>query len=335
MVQLSEFQKGFLCGLLEAGMSIRNVAQRMGVTIRTIQKWWDQFRKEGNVDRKTGSGRPSKTTEKQKADLVLSVKRNRFKPVTKVGNEWIKVNKLTCSLRTARRIVLDAGYKSCYPAIRIPLGHYHRVARLQWARNHQYWAEQWQNILWTDESRFSLDFHDGRIRVRRLKNERYADCCILEHDRYGLGSVMVWAGMWWNNRTDIVVVSGTMTGKRYLNEIILPHVLPIVNGNNLIFQQDNARPHRAKVVMSELDSIQVLPWPARSPDLSPIEHMWDEVGRHLRDDYELPAINLNQLSERLRHVWNSIPQQSFQRVILSMPERLSECIKKGGGHTSY
>ena len=138
-----------LCGLLEAGMSIRNVAQRLSATTRTIQKWWDKFQKEGNVDRKIGSGRPSITTDKQKADLVLSVKRNRFKPVTKLGKEWINRNELTCSLRTARRIVFSAGYKSCYPAIRIPLGHYHRVVRLQlnWFYCTMLMSYSWRNYL--------------------------------------------------------------------------------------------------------------------------------------------------------------------------------------------
>lgn len=335
MVQLSEFQKGRLCGLLETGISLRGVAKRMGISKRTVQKWWDNYRNEGNVERQIGSGRPSKTSASQKSSLILSVKRNRFKPVSKLGKEWIKTEQLNCSLRTARRIVLDAGFKSCNPAIRIPLGHYHRVARLQWARDHQHWIDEWHNILWTDESRFALDFHDGRIRVRRLKNERYADCCILEHDRYGGGSIMVWAGIWWNSRTEIVVIPGTMTGKRYLNEIVLPHVLPIVEENNLTLQQDNATPHKARIVISVLDAIEVLPWPARSPDLSPIEHLWDEVGRRLRDNYEVSAVNVRQLSDRIRHEWNSIPQETIQHVIRSMPERLGECIKKYGGHTSY
>lgn len=335
MVQLTDFKKGRLCGLLEAGMSIRDVAQRMEISTKTVQKWWNQYLNEGNVKRKIGSGRPSQTTVRQKAALVLKVKRNRFKPVTKLGQEWITENNLNCSLRTARRIALKAGYKSCYPAIRIPLGHHHRIARLQWARDHQQWRDDWRTILWTDESRFALDFHDGRIRVRRLKNERYADCCILEHDRYGGGSLMVWAGIWWNNRTEIVVIPGTMTGARYLNEIVRPHVLPTVQENNLTLQQDNARPHTARIVMAELDAIEVLPWPARSPDLSPIEQLWDEVGRRLRDNYELPAVNVNQLADRIRHEWNSIPQETIQHLILSMPRRLTECIEKRGGHTSY
>lgn len=335
MKQLSDFDKGYLCGLLEAGMSIRKVAERMGVTTRTVQKWWDKFRNVGNTERQIGSGRPCKTTDKQKAALILSVKRNRFKPVTKLADQWIKTNELTCSLRTARRIVLQGGYKSYNPAIRIPLGHYHRVARLQWARDHQIWLDEWKSILWTDESRFALDFHDGRIRVRRLKSERYTDCCILEHDRYGGGSVMVWAGIWWESRTEIVFCKGSMTGERYLNEIVRPIILPTVRNKSLTLQQDNARPHKARIVMAELNSIQNLSWPARSPDLSPIEHVWDEVGRRLRDNYEVPAVDLNHLSARIWHEWNSIPQETIQRVILSMPQRLMECITKRGGHTSY
>ena len=146
---------------------------------------------------------------------------------------------------------------------------------------------------------------------------------------------MIWAGIWWNNRTEIVVIPGTMTGARYLNEIVRPHVLPIVQQNNLTLQQDNARPHTARIVMAELDAIVVLPWPARSPDLSPIEHLWDEVGRRLRDNYELSAVNVNQLADRTRHEWNAIPQDTIQHLILSMPRRLAECMEKRGGHTSY
>ena len=69
--------------------------------------------------------------------------------------------------------------------------------------------------------------------------------------------------------------------------------------------------------------------------MSPIEHLWDELGRRLRDNYELPATNVAVLADRLRHEWNSIPQATVQHTILSMPQRLAECIEKRGGHTSY
>lgn len=70
MVQLSEFQKGRLCGLLEAGMTIRDVAQRMQISPSTVHKWWNQYLNEGNVKRKEGSGRRSLITVRQKANLI-------------------------------------------------------------------------------------------------------------------------------------------------------------------------------------------------------------------------------------------------------------------------
>ena len=69
--------------------------------------------------------------------------------------------------------------------------------RVVWCQNHLAWStEQWERVLWTDESRFTLDFNDRRIRVHRFPGERFAPCCVKEHDRYGGGSIMMWAGMW-------------------------------------------------------------------------------------------------------------------------------------------
>ncbi|GFT03382.1 transposable element Tcb1 transposase [Trichonephila clavipes] len=66
---------------------------------------------------------------------------------------------------------------------------------------------------------------------------------------------------------------GTLTGKRYVDDILRPHVGPFLNGlPGAIFQQDNARPHTARVAEDFLRHFQTGPWPAHSPDLSPVEH---------------------------------------------------------------
>ena len=94
---------------------------------------------------------------------------------------------------------------------------------------------------------------------------------------------MVWAGVTADRRTDLVVVPGILTGQRYINEILRPHVVPFLRpvGNNGIFQDDNARPHRARIVdgFLQANNVRRLEWPAMSPDLSCIEHAWDVLGR--------------------------------------------------------
>jgi len=192
--------------------------------------------------------------------------------------------------------------------------------------------------MWTDESRFALDFHDGRVRVHRMSGQRFAPCCLLEHDRYGGGSVMVWAGIWYGGRrTDAVVIKGTLNAERYKNDIVEPIVVPTVQQHGLIFQDDNATPHRGGSVRAALrdSGIRTLPWPARSPDLSPIEHAWDELGRRVRCHYPHAPSTLEELSHRLCEQWALIEDSFIDKLCDSMPHRIQRCLEANGGHTRY
>ena len=162
----------------------------------------------------------------------------------------------------------------------------HRAARLQWAQRHFRWGrQQWARVLFSDESRFNLSHHGGGIRVFRRRGERFADNFLIERDRFGGESVMVWGGIMGRKKTDLIVVQGNLNAQGYINQILKPEaVLFLQRHGPAILMHENARPHVARICRLFLNrnNVNVLPWPAVSPDMNPIEHTCDYLGRMVR-----------------------------------------------------
>ncbi|GFV43039.1 transposable element Tcb2 transposase [Trichonephila clavipes] len=125
-----------------------------------------------------------------------------------------------------------------------------------------------------------------------------------------------------NGRTRLhVVANGTMTAQRYIDEVLLPHVRLFRGavGVKFVFMDDNATCHRTLAVQDCVDSegIQRLVWSARSPDLNPIENVWDALGRQVADR-NYPPTNKNTLIRALTEEWDKLPQQLLDNVVQSM-----------------
>ncbi|GFW67979.1 transposable element Tcb1 transposase [Trichonephila clavipes] len=135
----------------------------------------------------------------------------------------------------------------------------------------------WQNAVFRDKSRFVLGTDDNRVQVWRRPGERYNSLHAVLRHTARTAAVMVWGAIAYDSRFTLIVMRGTLTGQSYVDDILRPHVGPFLNGiPGAIFQQHNARPHTARVAQDFLRHFQTLPWPARSPDLSPVEHVWDQ-----------------------------------------------------------
>ncbi|GFU07181.1 transposable element Tcb2 transposase [Trichonephila clavipes] len=166
---------------------------------------------------------------------------------------------------------------------------------------------------------FSLSSDCRRQLIWRESGTAYRPENIQEKDRYPTCSIMVWAGIMINGRMSLHwVANGTMTGQRYIDEVLLPHVRLFRGavGDKFVFMDDNATCHRTIAVQDCLDSdgIQRLVWPARSPDLNPIENVWDALGRQVAGR-NYPPTNKNTLIRALTEEWDKLPQELLDNVV--------------------
>ena len=126
----------------------------------------------------------------------------------------------------------------------------HTEARRKWAKKHErQYQPRWDAVLFSDESKFNVSFGDGRVRIWRRDGQRLPNKCVLPVNRFGGGSVMVWAGISTHHRTDLVVVDNRLTSQAYVDSI-LRDVVPTFRAHRAfgVFQQDNARPQNACVM---------------------------------------------------------------------------------------
>ena len=241
--------------------------------------------------------------------------------------------------RTVHNRLCEHHIRPRQPCVRTLLLPRHHAERLRWSRAHQRWRlREWEAVLFSNESRFILDHSNGRIMVYHSVGERYKDACFRQRRAFGGGSVMVWGGISAHGRTPMAIINGNRNAHRYLKEVVRPNMLLFVRGQrrNMTFQQDNARPHVARLIMNFLwhENVLVMAWPSMSPDLSPIEHVWDKMDRRLRQRPNLP-VTLQGLGETLQEVWLEIPPAFHANLVASMRRRCQECVNARGGHTHY
>ena len=211
--RLSDADRGRALGWLQEGVALREVGNRLGVTHSVIQRLRDRFNNTGSVQEPRRSGRPRLTTRRQDHFVVLSSLRSRTATANTLRGQLRAASNITVSDQTIRNRLHEANLRSRRPAVRPPLTPAHRAARLAWARRHLAWTrQQWSRVLFTDESRFTMSFNDGRIRVWRRPGERFNDAVVREHDHFGGGSVMMWGGFALHHRTPLHQIHGNLNG---------------------------------------------------------------------------------------------------------------------------
>ena len=195
-------------------------------------------------------------------------------------------------------------------------------------------AEQWSQVVFTDESKFNRLGSDGRQLVRRSAGQQLQPNC-LARTSHG-GSILVWGAITVNGTGPLVRINGTVTGRSYV-DMLLRQFVPFAARNlpeDYIFQQDNAPAHRSAICKEfmNINAIDVMDWPAQSPDLNPIENIWHIIKQQLRAR-EINSVD--ELWQQTQQMWRSISPQLCRKLITGMPRRMTAVIRARGYPTKY
>ncbi|GFV73744.1 transposable element Tc1 transposase [Trichonephila clavipes] len=190
------------------------------------------------------------------------------------------------------------------------------------------------------ESRSNLWDHDGRIRVRRYGGELCLPERVIERYSGLTPGVMGWGVISYHGRCNLLRIESNLNSNRYVREVLQPEVVPFLQDNpGAIFQQDNARPQVAETVRDfcSAQHMQLLPWPAYSPDMLPIKHVRDLVGWIVIRVLQLQKTNFccsykqygilfhKQNSINLKYEAISVPQGSVRLVNKTQERKSSTC----------
>lgn len=332
----SDFKKAVI-NALKQGLKQTEVARIFKVSRQLVSVWNKIYNKRKTVENKPRSGRPKKTSYKiDRIIKKLSTSDVRMSAVM-IKNELKEKYGIDIHVSTVKRRLKVSGLHGRRPVKKPLICKKNRKSRLEFAKRHILWSSlEWSKVLWSDESKFNLMSSDGIKYVRRPKNKKYDYRYQIPTVKHGGGSIMVWGCFSRSGVGPLVRIEGNMDRFEYA-KILKTEMLPYAKRHmraRWYFQQDNDPKHRSKYISDLLnrEKVKVLKWPSQSPDLNPIEHLWEELSRRVKvQNYS----NKDTLYEALKNEWYNIPMNLLHKLIDSMPARCAAVIKAKGYATKY
>lgn len=331
-------ERNIIIRLYQQGNSLREIGSTVSRSHSTIQYIINKYKKTGSVANQHRSGRPTKVSERDKRFILNQIKKDPFETSAKVAEKLKEATGTEVTPRTVRNKLHEAGLKSRIARRKPLLSKVNINKRLQFAKQHiNKPKEFWENVIFSDESKYNVWGPDGYKRVWRKAGEALKKENLVPTVKGKGGNVMVWGCMAASGVGNLVLIEGIMDKYKYLN-ILKENLESSAEKLGLLgrynFQHDNDPKHTSYVVREWLlyNTPHRLQTPPQSPDLNPIEHLWEELDRRIRKH---KISSRNQLGNILMEEWGKIGHQVTNNLVASMPRRLQAVIHAKGGPTKY
>jgi|APFre7841882793_1041355.scaffolds.fasta_scaffold10376_2 transposase len=335
--EISQEERFAMVEMHKAGVSVGKIAKHFMRTKGGVSKLLKRVHARDSTKNRKGRGRKRKTTAREDRAMVGLISRNKAENAREIVQQSHFAGG-SISPSTVQRRLAEAGFVARIKRKKPWLKPSHRAARLRWAREHKDWTEdQWAAVLWSDESRFKLFRSDGRewCWVRESLPAYMRPTKSTVKDRTG---VMVWGCFSASGVGNLTTIKGIMDSSYYvdiLEDNLIESMSDLFGTQPPIFQHDNDPKHKSAFTRRWLEErgIQVMWWPAQSPDLNPIEHLWAELELRVRRNHKPTTVET--LWQAIQYEWINMPAEVTQKLVQSMPKRIEQVIASKGGATDY
>lgn len=306
------------------GKTLREIGLTIGRCHNTVKKVIDKYKKFHKLENRPKCGRPKKLNEAQIRSIVRNVKKNPVESAVKISKEMSELSGTDVSDSTIRRALNANGIHGRVPRKKPLISKTNQKRRLDFANKYKNKdISFWNNIIFSDESKFEIFGKRKPAKIWRTKNSEFAEQNLISTVKHGGGN--------------LVFIETTMNKMEYL-KILKENLKSSVEKLRLdrcwIFQQDNDPKHTSKIVKEWLlyHTPKQLDHPPQSPDLNPIEHLWEHLDRKIR----MKEIrSKDSLKSVIMEEWNKISREVTENLVNSMPRRLQAVIQAKGKQTKY
>ena len=213
--ELTVFERGMIIGLHKGDHNPTDISRILGIARSTCRDVINKFVTDQLPKPLPRPGKPPLLSKREERALVRIAKEDRKESLEQLTEKYNSLSLTSVSTSTARRVLHNHEYFGRIGKRKPFVSETNRIKRFRWCQERRFCDEQWDTVIWSDESRFVLFENDGQQWVWRRPHEKYDVDCLVPTVKSNSEGVMVWGCFVKNMLGPLVVIEGRITGQVY------------------------------------------------------------------------------------------------------------------------